>query len=140
MLSLDRHILSNVSRVAARDSGRTVATVQDLYVALCEDDSVYVMFKSMKGTSYNPTRFIHRVIGHNFLCSSLRADRYAVQDAASATEQITVQEQSERRQGVSIIAIIACCTRCVVSRVVAVAGLVRVLQTSGRHDAGATTG
>ena len=50
--SFCRHILSNVSRVAARDSGRTVATVQDLFVGLCEDDGVYSMFKTMKGTSY----------------------------------------------------------------------------------------
>ncbi|CAL1700124.1 unnamed protein product [Somion occarium] len=42
------HILSSVSRVASRDSSRTVATVQDLFVALCEDDSMYSMFKAMK--------------------------------------------------------------------------------------------
>jgi hypothetical protein len=44
-----RHILSNVGRVASRDSSRTSATVQDLFVALCEDDSIYGLFKSMKG-------------------------------------------------------------------------------------------
>lgn len=44
-----RHILSNVGRVAARDSSRTVATVRDLFVALCEDASVYSAFKTMKG-------------------------------------------------------------------------------------------
>ncbi|THH31927.1 hypothetical protein EUX98_g2297 [Antrodiella citrinella] len=42
------HILSLVSRVVSRDSSRTVATVQDLFVALCEDDSMYGMFKTMK--------------------------------------------------------------------------------------------
>ncbi|KIP10405.1 hypothetical protein PHLGIDRAFT_115528 [Phlebiopsis gigantea 11061_1 CR5-6] len=42
------HILSNVGRVAARDSSRTVATVRDLFVALCEDASVYSAFKTMK--------------------------------------------------------------------------------------------
>ncbi|EKM59939.1 uncharacterized protein PHACADRAFT_181874 [Phanerochaete carnosa HHB-10118-sp] len=42
------HILSDVSRVAARDSSRAVATVQDLFVALCEDASVYSMFRTMK--------------------------------------------------------------------------------------------
>ncbi|GJE87477.1 hypothetical protein PsYK624_035600 [Phanerochaete sordida] len=42
------YILSDVSRVAARDSSRNVATVQDLFVALCEDASVYGMFKTMK--------------------------------------------------------------------------------------------
>ena len=46
-----RHILSNVGRVAARDSSRTVATANDLFVALCEDHSIYGFFKTMKGTS-----------------------------------------------------------------------------------------
>lgn len=48
--SLDRrHILSNVGRVATRDSSRTTASSQDLFVALCEDDSMYTLFKTMKG-------------------------------------------------------------------------------------------
>ncbi|KAI0326712.1 hypothetical protein GY45DRAFT_1258466 [Cubamyces sp. BRFM 1775] len=42
------HVLSNVSRVAARDSGRTLATVQDLFTALGEDDALYGTVKSMK--------------------------------------------------------------------------------------------
>ncbi|GLB34110.1 hypothetical protein LshimejAT787_0109940 [Lyophyllum shimeji] len=42
------HILSNVGRVAARDSSRTTATVQDLFVALCEDHSIYDLFRTMK--------------------------------------------------------------------------------------------
>ncbi|PFH49260.1 hypothetical protein AMATHDRAFT_5074 [Amanita thiersii Skay4041] len=42
------HILTNVARVAARDSSRTNATVQDLFIALCEDESIYGLFKSMK--------------------------------------------------------------------------------------------
>lgn len=41
--------MSNVGRVATRDSSRATATVQDLYVALCEDDSIYGLFKTMKG-------------------------------------------------------------------------------------------
>jgi hypothetical protein len=45
-----RHILSNVGRVASRDSSRTAATADDLFVALCEDDSIYGFFKTMKGT------------------------------------------------------------------------------------------
>lgn len=44
-----RHVLSNVSRVAARDSSRVVATAQDLFTALCEDSTFYGTFKSMKG-------------------------------------------------------------------------------------------
>ncbi|KAI0371521.1 hypothetical protein BV20DRAFT_1112549 [Pilatotrama ljubarskyi] len=42
------HVLSNVSRVAARDSGRTLATIQDLFTALCEDEALYTTVKSMK--------------------------------------------------------------------------------------------
>ncbi|KAF8634792.1 hypothetical protein AX15_000708 [Amanita polypyramis BW_CC] len=42
------HILSNVAKVTARDSSRTDAIIQDLYTALCEDESIYSMFKSMK--------------------------------------------------------------------------------------------
>lgn len=45
----DRHVLSNVGRVVARDSGRVVAAAQDLFVALCEDSTFYSTFKSMKG-------------------------------------------------------------------------------------------
>lgn len=46
-----RHVLSNVSRVAARDSARTLATIQDLFTALGEDDALYGTLKSMKGAS-----------------------------------------------------------------------------------------
>ncbi|KAF7302192.1 hypothetical protein MIND_00786100 [Mycena indigotica] len=46
--SVCEHILSNVGRVAARDSSRTSATVQDVFVALCEDHSIYELFKSMR--------------------------------------------------------------------------------------------
>ncbi|KAI0677637.1 hypothetical protein C8Q78DRAFT_1181142 [Trametes maxima] len=42
------HVLSNVSRVAARDSGRTLATIQDLFTALCEDDALYGTLRTMK--------------------------------------------------------------------------------------------
>jgi hypothetical protein len=45
-----RHILSNVGRVASRDSSRTTATVNDLFVALCEDHAIYHFFKTMEGT------------------------------------------------------------------------------------------
>ncbi|KAJ3788151.1 hypothetical protein GGU11DRAFT_742543 [Lentinula aff. detonsa] len=41
------HVLSNVGRVASRDSSRTYANVQDVFVALCEDETVYNLFKSM---------------------------------------------------------------------------------------------
>ncbi|KAK7470255.1 hypothetical protein VKT23_001689 [Stygiomarasmius scandens] len=41
------HILSNVGRVASRDSSRNTATVNDVFVALCEDESIYGLFKTM---------------------------------------------------------------------------------------------
>ncbi|KAJ3514250.1 hypothetical protein NLJ89_g2482 [Agrocybe chaxingu] len=46
--SMCEHILSNIGRVAARDSSRTYATVNDLFIALCEDDSIYGLFRAMK--------------------------------------------------------------------------------------------
>ncbi|KZP13483.1 hypothetical protein FIBSPDRAFT_897397 [Athelia psychrophila] len=46
--SVCEHVLSNVGKVATRDSSRTTATMQDLFVALCEDDSIYGLFKTMK--------------------------------------------------------------------------------------------
>ncbi|KXN89456.1 hypothetical protein AN958_05618 [Leucoagaricus sp. SymC.cos] len=42
------HILTNVGRVAARDSSRVSANVNDLFTALCEDDSIYGLFRSMR--------------------------------------------------------------------------------------------
>ncbi|KAH7887493.1 hypothetical protein F5I97DRAFT_838227 [Phlebopus sp. FC_14] len=47
--SICEHILSNVGRVAARDSSRATATAQDLFIALCEDSTIYALFKGMKG-------------------------------------------------------------------------------------------
>lgn len=44
-----RHVVSNVGRVAARDSSRAIANGQDLFIALCEDSSVYGLFKNMAG-------------------------------------------------------------------------------------------
>lgn len=44
-----RHILSNISRVVSRDSSRTSATLNDLFVAICEDVTLYGAFKAMKG-------------------------------------------------------------------------------------------
>lgn len=41
--------MSNVGRVAARDSSRAVATGQDLFIALCEDSFIYGLFKNMSG-------------------------------------------------------------------------------------------
>lgn len=43
--------------MVARDSSRTTAHVQDLHVALCEDETIYGLFKNMKGESLSPVRF-----------------------------------------------------------------------------------
>ncbi|KAF8559139.1 hypothetical protein OG21DRAFT_1432124 [Imleria badia] len=45
--SICEHIVSNVGRVAARDSSRAIANGQDLFIALCEDSSIYGFFKNM---------------------------------------------------------------------------------------------
>lgn len=42
------HVLSNISRVVSRDSSRTSATLNDLFVAICEDVTLYGTFKAMK--------------------------------------------------------------------------------------------
>lgn len=46
------HILSSVARIVARDSGTAVAGLQELYTALCEDESVWGFFKRMKGEPF----------------------------------------------------------------------------------------
>lgn len=48
------HVLGQLSRVVARDSSIAVAGVQDLYVALCEDESIWGLFKRLQGKS-NPS-------------------------------------------------------------------------------------
>lgn len=37
--------------MAARDSSRAIANGQDLFIALCEDSSIYGLFKNMAGES-----------------------------------------------------------------------------------------
>jgi hypothetical protein len=57
-----RHILSNVGRVTARDSSKASATVQDLFVALCEDNAIYGLFRSMKGAYWFAFEVIPRLM------------------------------------------------------------------------------
>ncbi|ODO11498.1 hypothetical protein I350_00278 [Cryptococcus amylolentus CBS 6273] len=45
---LCEHILAQLARVVARDSGSSVASPQDLYTALCEDESIWGVFQRMK--------------------------------------------------------------------------------------------
>ncbi|KAG9317319.1 hypothetical protein JVU11DRAFT_1517 [Chiua virens] len=47
LTAIIEHIVSNVGRVAARDSSRAIANGQDLFIALCEDSSIYGLFKNM---------------------------------------------------------------------------------------------
>ena len=48
-VDFNRHVLSNISREVSRDSSRTSATLNDLFVAICEDVTLYGTFKQMKG-------------------------------------------------------------------------------------------
>lgn len=54
-------MLSSVGRVATRDSGKDAAGTYDLFVALCEDDAIYPIFKGSKGVF----RHFLRVPGFN---------------------------------------------------------------------------
>ena len=55
-----RHILLTISRVVSRDSSRSSATLNDLYVAICEDEQLYETFKSMKGQVAYRHQFVPR--------------------------------------------------------------------------------
>jgi hypothetical protein len=68
-----RHILSNVGRVATRDSSRTQASIPDLLTALCEDDSMYVLFRSLQGAHLLPQH--SSVVSPLFTRASLVYDR-----------------------------------------------------------------
>jgi len=57
---MPRRILSSVGRVATRDSSKDAAGTNDLFVALCEDDAVYPIFKSSKVRNY--LLFVSRVL------------------------------------------------------------------------------
>ncbi|KAF9520712.1 hypothetical protein BS47DRAFT_399600 [Hydnum rufescens UP504] len=47
-----QHVLGNVAKVVARDSSRTAADLVILYTSLCEDSSMYPIFKTMKVQSH----------------------------------------------------------------------------------------
>lgn len=55
------HILSSVARIA-RDSETAVAGPQDLYTALCEDESVWGFFKRMKGEPFIVQKLSNHVL------------------------------------------------------------------------------
>ncbi|KIL70383.1 hypothetical protein M378DRAFT_7248 [Amanita muscaria Koide BX008] len=68
--ALCEHILVNVAKVTARDSSRTDATAHDLFIALCEDEAIYGMFKSMK--VYEQIEHLSNSSQHNRSKSFLR--------------------------------------------------------------------
>ena len=48
------HVLSALSRVMGRDSGKSSASVEDLFTAVAEDDSIWGFFTRMNGKSDPP--------------------------------------------------------------------------------------
>ncbi|CAA7258588.1 unnamed protein product [Cyclocybe aegerita] len=91
--SMCEHILSNVGRVAARDSSRTYATVNDLFIALCEDDSIYGLFRAMK---------VYQQIEHMAQPplptrkKSVRRDRLSISRTSSPNDLTLVNSDSSR--------------------------------------------
>jgi hypothetical protein len=65
-----------VARVVGRDASRSSAHVSDLNLALCEDDAIYQLFKTMKGE--------HPVVAMSFILGT-------------QSRTVTVQEQIERQ-------------------------------------------
>ncbi|KAF8914298.1 hypothetical protein CPB84DRAFT_1721254 [Gymnopilus junonius] len=86
--SMCEHILSNVGRVAARDSSRTSATVNDLYIALCEDDSIYGLFKTMK--VYEQIELMVKTPKTRRSKSFSRSDRQSTSRTSSPQNDITL--------------------------------------------------
>ncbi|KAG8829110.1 hypothetical protein FRC17_007126 [Serendipita sp. 399] len=54
------HVLGNLARVVGRDASRATAQVGDLYVALCEDETIYGLFKTMKGLIFSVATLIKK--------------------------------------------------------------------------------
>lgn len=93
--SMCEHILSNVGRVAARDSSRTNATVNDLFVALCEDDSIYGLFRAMK--VYEHIEFLSKTPKSRRSKSFTRNDRSSLSRTSSPQHELTLVNSSGSR-------------------------------------------
>ncbi|KAF8806272.1 hypothetical protein BYT27DRAFT_7102846, partial [Phlegmacium glaucopus] len=96
VLSSYRHILSNVGRVVARDSSRTNATINDLFVALCEDDSIYGLFKTMK--VYEQIEVMSKGPPPRRSKSFTRNDSIATSPTSSSHQELTRVNSSRSRQ------------------------------------------
>ena len=83
-----RHMLGIVASVAARDSSRTDATINDLFIALCEDEGIYSSFKSMKGTP-------------SIRCSSPTDRRGCHPEVYEQIEQLSNASQQQMQRGKS---------------------------------------
>ncbi|KAF9478399.1 hypothetical protein BDN70DRAFT_879999 [Pholiota conissans] len=86
--SMCEHILSNVGRVAARDSSRTNATVNDLFVALCEDDSIYGLFRTMK--VYEQIESMAKSPKPRRSRSFSRSERHSMSRTSSPQQELTL--------------------------------------------------
>ncbi|KDR84077.1 hypothetical protein GALMADRAFT_696063 [Galerina marginata CBS 339.88] len=93
--SMCEHILSNVGRVAARDSSRTSATVNDLFVALCEDDSIYGLFRTMK--VYEQIELMSKTPKTRRSKSFTRNDRMSTSRTSSPQNDLTLVNSSGSR-------------------------------------------
>lgn len=78
-----RHLLGNIARVVGRDASRASAQVGDLYVALSEDETIYGLFKTMKG-NYLPV-------------SGLISPKRVLIEVHTVQEQIERQGKTSRR-------------------------------------------
>ncbi|PPQ83130.1 hypothetical protein CVT25_003707, partial [Psilocybe cyanescens] len=94
--SMCEHILSNVGRVAARDSSRTSATVNDLFVALCEDDSIYGLFRLMK--VYEQIELLSKTPKTRRSKSFSRSDRLSMSRTSSPQHDLTSASSAKSRQ------------------------------------------
>ncbi|KAH9482340.1 hypothetical protein JR316_0004438 [Psilocybe cubensis] len=91
------HILSNVGRVAARDSSRTFATVNDLFVALCEDDSIYGLFRLMK--IYEQIELLSKTPKTRRSKSFSRSDRLSISRTSSPQHDLTSAKSRPSLEG-----------------------------------------
>ncbi|KAJ7771084.1 hypothetical protein DFH07DRAFT_241274 [Mycena maculata] len=95
--SMCEHILSNVGRVAARDSSRTGATVQDVFVALCEDHSIYALFKSMR--VYQQIELLSKTPKPRRSKSFSRSDRPSISRTSPSNQDLPSSGREHRPRG-----------------------------------------
>ncbi|KAI0920778.1 hypothetical protein AcW1_005045 [Taiwanofungus camphoratus] len=115
--SICEHVLSNVSRVAARDSSRTIATIQDVFTALCEDDSMYSTFRAMK--AYDQIEALSKAqrprrsksfsrnsdrISSPTRTSSPHAELISLRESASTPARVRVSSESFKSSATTVIA------------------------------------